>query len=363
MKRNILSMCLFAFLLVVIGFAACSKSQPAPAPEATAPVEAPQTAPEQSAPQPEQPAAQAAPEVPAAPADPNYLTDVVYGNADGVELKMDIAKPTGEGPFPAVLCIHGGGWQLGKKADFAPTAVLLAANGYVAATVDYRMIPDYPWPAQIEDVKCAVRYLRANAQELNINPDKIGAIGHSAGGHLALMLGLTNSDNGFDGTGGYQDQPSNVQAVVGLSGLTNFATWKPWPEVDEPFQKEYGKTYDGLLTDLLGTADRSAKAMAEASPVSYVDAGDPPVLIVHGDADPLVPYDQATELAEVLKKEGAPHKLAVIEGANHGYNDEQLPLIIMETTAFFNEHLNDIAPEPAPEATQVPSQEEPAEAK
>ncbi len=337
-------------VLFIVSVAACSKSEPAPAPEVKAPTPSP--AAPAAAPAPKA----AAPEA-AAPAvvDRFYEKEIVYGTADGVELKMDIAKPIGDGPFPAVVCIHGGGWQIGKRQDFEPTARIMAMNGYVAATVDYRMTPAHKWPAQIEDVKCAVRYLRAHAEQLKINPDKIGALGHSAGAHLALMLGLTDPKDNFEGNGGYADQSSKVQAVVNLSAPTNLSTWKPLPVVDEPLQKEYGKSFDDILADLLGTADRAAQAMADASPVTYADESDSPVLTFHGSVDPLVPPDQAKELDEALKNAGVPHKLIIIEGADHGFKENQLPNIIMETTSFFGVHLKGEAPAAAPATEEAPA--------
>lgn len=341
---------LFLSFLIVASFGACSKPQSAPEPTANVPAPAQPKAAEPPAPAPAPaPVPEAA--APSVPEDPNYVKDVVYCTVDGVDLKMDIAKPTGDGPFPAIVCIHGGGWQLGNKSGFEPTARVMAANGYLAVTVAYRFAPKYKWPAQVEDVKCAVRYLRAHAEELKINPEKIGAIGHSAGANLSLMLGLTDPKDNLEGNGGYAEQSSKVQAVVSLSAPTNFATWQPLPEVDQPVRKEYGKGFEDILIDLLGTDDRTAKIMADASPITYADSGDAPVLTLHGSVDPLVPIQQAHELDKAIKDAGGRHKLVVVEGADHGFADDKIPVLIMEATAFFAEHLKgEVATAPAPAA-------------
>jgi acetyl esterase/lipase len=162
-----------------------------------------------------------------APAGATFQKDVVYGHAEGVDLKLDLGKPPAGGPpVPALVFIHGGAWQVGSKDTFEPLVRQFADNGYVTASVEYRLAPAHKWPAQIEDVKCAVRYLRAHAKELNIIPDKIGAAGDSAGGHLSLLLGLMDPKDGLEGTGGNPEQSSKVQAVVNFYGPTDM---KPRP--------------------------------------------------------------------------------------------------------------------------------------
>lgn len=140
-----------------------------------------------------------------------FEKDVIYGHSSGVDLKMDLAKPAkSSGPVPALLGIHGGAWSSGDKSLYEPFIRQFAANGYVAAAVEYHFAPTHQWPAQIEDAKCAVRYLRAHAKELNIDPNKIGVIGDSAGGHLCLLLGLMDPKDGLQGTGGNPEQSSKV---------------------------------------------------------------------------------------------------------------------------------------------------------
>src|SRR6516164_2314897 len=141
--------------------------------------------------------------------------DLVYGKAGRVQLQLNLALPKkGKGPFPAVVCIHGGGWYQGQRQDMDPMTELLARRGYVAATVGYRLVPSVRFPAQIEDCKAAVRWLRANARKYHINPDRIGAIGPLAGGHLSCLLGVTDKKDGLEGSGGNPEPSRRVQAVV-----------------------------------------------------------------------------------------------------------------------------------------------------
>src|SRR5918993_3061393 len=171
------------------------------------------------------PAASAAPATPAAPpAAPaaarqrpqapdtvEFTRDVVYGKGGGEDLTLSISRPKNADRstrLPCILVIHGGGWAQGNKAAHEDTTWQLAQRGYVAATIGYRLAPKHLFPAAVEDVKCAARFLRANADQYGIDPDRLGAIGFSAGGHLSMMLGVTNKEDGLEGDGGSADQSS-----------------------------------------------------------------------------------------------------------------------------------------------------------
>lgn len=278
-------------------------------------------------------------------AQPVLLKDIVYGKAGDVELKLDLAKPAAsDGPVPALVFIHGGGWQEGDKSGFEQPIRQFAAAGYVAASVGYRLAPKYPWPAQIEDVKCAVRYLRANAAEYGIDPDKIGAIGHSAGGHLSLLLGLMNPEDGFEGEGGNAGVSSKVQAVVNLCGPTDLRAWRALPEAQAAAKAASGKDFEDILKDFVGTTDREAPVIAEVSPVTYIDTDDPPILTFHGSKDPVVPVEQATILHDALEKAGVKdHKLVILEGADHGFAEPVYLLrILQEGREFADKRLKGI---------------------
>jgi acetyl esterase/lipase len=242
----------------------------------------------------------------AVPATVHYQEDASYATADGEALVWDIARPAaGAGPFPAVVCIHGGGWRSGDKSAFRPFVQLLAQRGYVAVTVRYRFAPAHPFPAQLHDVKAAVRALRARAGELSVDPDRIGAMGGSAGGHLALLLATTDADDGLEGDGGHAGFSSRVQAAASIAGPVDLA--QPFPQ-DVQF----------MLRDLLGGMPGEGSQAARASPLTYLTADDPPLLAVHGTQDELVPYEQATSLVEACGRVGVSARLITITGGGHG---------------------------------------------
>jgi acetyl esterase/lipase len=224
-----------------------------------------------------------------------------------VPLEMDVYFPTaGNGPSPVLIYIHGGAWMIGDKAvgfqlEEIPT---IAAAGYFIASIDYRLAPDYPFPAMIEDAKCAVRFLRAHAQELQINPDKIGVLGVSAGGHIASLLGLADETAGWE-TGQYLEQSSRVQAVVDLWGPSDFTD----PAFAEKLQKRGYQLFPNVSPD--------QNMLASASPITYVSADDPPFLIVHGDQDVVVPPSQSQALYDSLIAAGVPAFLQMVTNAGH----------------------------------------------
>src|SRR5262245_57591536 len=148
------------------------------------------------------------------PREVRFEKDLVFGKGGDTDLQLDLAMPKdGDGPFPALVCIHGGGWKGGKRQDHDELSKTMAAQGYVCVTITYRLAPDTKFPGQVEDCKAAVRWLRANAKKYKVNPEKIGAFGFSAGGHLSCMLGTTDKNDGLEGKGGNPEQSSRVQAV------------------------------------------------------------------------------------------------------------------------------------------------------
>ena len=271
-----------------------------------------------------------------------FEKDVVYGKVDDIELKLDIARPaSGAGPFPAVVWFHGGGWQAGKKSDNHASIRQLAEQGYIATSVEYRFAPRFPFPAQIEDAKCAVRYLRAHAKELNLDPERIGACGESAGGHLALMLGLTESKDGLEGRGGYEEQSSKVQAVVSFVSATDFRkSRKPSPEAEETVRAYYGgKDLSQVMREFLGTLDPKAPVMRRVSPITYVHSGAPPILTFYGDSDPFVPVEQGRLLDKALKKAGVETTMVVVKGGGHGWTGKDKERTDRMALAFLDKHL------------------------
>lgn len=255
-------------------------------------------------------------------------TDVEYGKVGDEALLLDlVTPPKSDTPRPGLIFIHGGGWAGGRKEDFTAFAKDFATAGYVAVSVNYRLAPKHPCPAQIEDCKCAVRWMRAHADELGLDPERIGAIGGSAGGHLALMLGVMDEGDGLEGEGGWPDQSSKVQAVVNYVGPTDLMGTLP------PISR-------GILKNFLGgTREEKRELAIQASPVTYVSAGDAPCLSFMGTKDPLVPHEQGVLLANKLTEAGVPGRVEFILGAGHGFEPEEMRRTIEAAKEFLAEEL------------------------
>ncbi|HTX91421.1 MAG TPA: alpha/beta hydrolase [Anaerolineales bacterium] len=232
------------------------------------------------------------------------LIDVTYCSPAGQPQKMDIYLPKSGGPWPVFLYVHGGGWNAGDKAEGAGWK-FLNDQGYLVVSVNYRLAAyNVKVPDMIADVKCAVRYLRAHAIEYNLDPNRIGALGASAGGHLVALLGTSDKSAGWD-VGEYLDQSSRVQAVVAEAVFSDFT--KPMPSA-------IGTNIFIAVGQVPGTDNPD---LAAASPVTYVTKDDPPFLIIHGEKDGLAPVDQARELDAKLKAAGVPSTLIVVQGGEH----------------------------------------------
>jgi acetyl esterase/lipase len=221
-------------------------------------------------------------------------TAVVYGEADGQDLLLDVARPPDrDEPRPAVVLLHGGAWMMGTadRTSLNGPALALAEDGYVTFNVDYRLTGDpageHLWPAQLDDVQRAVRWVRANAGRYAVDPDRVGAYGHSAGGHLAAMLGVRDTrENSDPALEGYS---SRVGAVVTIAGQMDLGI--PYPE---EFDRQ------ALVALLGGTPDEVPEAYRDASPITWVDARSAPFLIIHGGADPSIPVEHAQQMADAL---------------------------------------------------------------
>ncbi|MFM7131530.1 MAG: alpha/beta hydrolase fold domain-containing protein [bacterium] len=258
---------------------------------------------------------------------PQHDYDVVYTKAGDVELKLDIARPAGTGDsLPTVLVIHGGGWQGGNKESNRRFLDQLAAKGFVAISPQYRLVPKAIFPAQVHDVKAAVRWAKANAAKYRIDPDRMGAMGFSAGGHLALMLGLTGEKDGLEGNLPPTGQNTKIKAVVNYFGPTDL-DGEDIPDLSKPIVEKF---LGGPLKD-------RKKEASQASPLDFVTEGDPPVLTFQGTKDPLVPHTQAYKLADAMTVKNVRGRVALYVGDGHGW--EGIEKTLVEATDFLLENL------------------------
>jgi acetyl esterase/lipase len=258
-----------------------------------------------------------------------YEADVVIGKGGETELALDIARPEKlDKPAPCIVFVHGGGWRGGNRKVHVSHILDFAKRGYVVATISYRLVPTARFPAQVEDVKCAIRYLRANAEKHQLDPNKIGAVGFSAGAHLAMLLGTMDAKDGLEGDGGHADQSSKVQAVVAFFGPTELGA------ADIPAASA------GMVNDFLGsTKEEDPEIRKTASPITYVDQNDAPLLIYQGTKDRLVPHTQAFVMADAMTKAGMPGRVELLIGADHGWAPPELTRTVEGTLAFFAENL------------------------
>lgn len=261
----------------------------------------------------------------ALPESVELLKDVAYGKGGDRALKLHILRPktAPKEAMPVLVWIHGGGWQAGSKDSGLGRLARYAERGYFCATIEYRFSKEAVFPAQIEDSKCAIRFLRAKAKEYHLDPDRIGVWGSSAGGHLVALLGTSASVQELEGKGGWQEQSSRVQAVCDFCGPADFLKW-----ADSAHPAVVG-LFGGKVKD-------KAALAAQASPVTHVSKEAPPFLIVHGDEDKVVPLDQSEALQAALKKAGIDVTLHVVKGGGHGFGGPEIDKLVAD---FFDKQL------------------------
>jgi len=265
--------------------------------------------------------------------DVNIVRDVVYKHVNGRDLRLDIYSPKSiTHPLPVLLWIFGNRWSRGSKNH--PPPLYLISRGYIVISIDYRLSGEAPFPAAIEDCKAAVRWIRANAVAYHFDPDHIGAWGHSAGGHLAALLGTSGGVAELEGTGDNATFSSRVQAVCDMSGPSDILQ----------FYETISNSNDGMarrdrssIEQFLGGSveQNRAKAIA-ASPTTYVSKDDPPFLIIHGEEDMTIPVNQSEVLASKLKAAGVQVTLIMPEGRGHGVGGRSFA---PEITSFFDKNL------------------------
>ncbi len=257
-------------------------------------------------------------EAPTVPASVKVVRDLVYAQYGSREVKLDyyLPKQPASAKIPCIVVIHGGGWRSGDKTRFANFAVALAEQGYAAACIGYRLLPEVEFPAPILDCKAAVRWVRAHATEYGVDPDRIGTIGGSAGAHLVAMLGTSAKVASLEGDGGNAGVSSRVQAVVAMAAPTDMAAFGERVKMDKDM-------------------------IALISPVTHVDRDSAPLLLLHGTKDTLVPLAQSELLEHKYRQAGVPVELVKFEGAPHGFwnRDPGFSDVIKRAVAFYRQTL------------------------
>jgi len=242
------------------------------------------------------------------------VANEVYVRANGWEGKLDVyaQRAPASTPTPTVIFIHGGGWVQGTKEGSLLQGVLpYVAMGYSVVNVEYRLANVSLAPAAIEDCRCALRWVVAHAKDYNIDVDRIVVAGASAGGHLALTTGMIPASAGMDRTC-YTTSEPKVAAIVNFFGIADIPDMLEGPN-KKPFPESWPYT-----TQWLGNQPNRADIAKASSPMTYVRAGVPPTISIHGDADPLVPYNHSVRLQEALQKAGVAHELVTVPGGGHG---------------------------------------------
>jgi acetyl esterase/lipase len=239
-----------------------------------------------------------------------FIPEIIYGKGGEKDLKLDLFLPkAGNPPYIGIIFIHGGGWKNLSKEYLKEWGMFFADRGYVAVSIDYRLSGEAKFPAAVEDCKCAVRWMRANAEKYRINPGKIAVFGESAGGHLAALLGTSGGAPELEGTGGhagYSSRPDLVFPVYGVFDLQIRA--KETKAVTNALNEFIGCSYD----------DCPAKYIS-ASPITYIDRSDPPFLLFHSTGDSTVPYRHSVIFEKKLKEAGVLVEFSTTVGSKHGY--------------------------------------------
>jgi acetyl esterase/lipase len=258
------------------------------------------------------------------------VPNVVYGVADNFETKLDLYLPRGaEGPAPTLIQIHGGGWVGGNKEANALRFLPYLEMGWAVVNVQYRLGQVALAPAAVEDCLCALRWVIRNAEQYGLDTDRIVVTGYSAGGHLALTTGITPTSAGLDRQCP-GNEPLRVAAVVNWYGITDVGDL-----LEGANMRSYAVEWMGSLPDRHAVAER-------VSPLTYVRGGLPPVLTIHGDADPTVPYSHAVRLKESLDRTGVPNRLHTVPGGGHGnFTVAQYQEIYETVRQFLEDHVTE----------------------
>lgn len=266
-----------------------------------------------------------------------FCTGLVEGQPQ--PLLLDIASPKGQSrALPVVLVVHGGGWAGGSRLDYRYMINWLAQNDMVGVSVDYRLSPKSIFPAQLEDLKCSVRWLREHEALYRFDTRRITAIGASAGGHLVAMLGATGGMSQFEGVGGFQGRSSAIDAMVLHAGAYDLGPLVRQLKANPTSEASAGIQAVAML--LGGNTDTTSQVYRNASPTSYVSAKTVPALLLHGRKDTLIPYTEAVRFGSLLTSRGVDNEVVIIDGAGHGDFGADPGSIIMKLRTFLKRHQN-----------------------
>ncbi len=287
-----------------------------------------------------------APAVPASAATsavapaPKFTPDITYTSypregAPPIVLMLNMAQPADLKPGearPCIVAIHGGGWAAGRREDLNSLISEAAKLGFVAATVSYRFAPGFRFPAQIEDCAAAVRFLKQNAEKYGLDPDRIGAIGFSAGAHLAMLLAVGGNNDGLGMQAADSPLTGRVRAAVSFFGPTDLSS------------KDFAPTTTQILNGLIGADEvidgvsRVDRAM-KASPVTYVTKDDSPILMFFGTRDPLVPHTQAYGMLDAMTRAGVSGRAEIIANEGHGFRAPEMTRALKDAADFLIENM------------------------
>ncbi len=261
--------------------------------------------------------------------EPGYAyRNLQYAEAGGVKLFLDIYTPVAKPPFPIIVYIHAGGWMIGTKSD---CDLKMVDQGYAVACVDYRLSDVAKFPAQIHDIKASIRWLRANAQKYRLNYMKFGVMGHSAGGHLAALLGASAGVIQLEGDLGNLEHSSRVQAVVDFYGPADFFS-APVVYTDTQLYRDYTFYLERALGSPVAENPVLAKLM---SPTTHINKYNPPFFIVHGEQDDIIPYQQSQLLYDKLLEAGVPAIFRLVPNMGHAFKFEE----VKDLFVFFDKYL------------------------
>lgn len=262
--------------------------------------------------------------------DYGISADITYGVFGNAPVRLDVWRNLkATGPVPTLMYIHGGGWVFGDKGGAANLFLPYVERGWNIVNVEYRMAGTSLAPAAVEDVRCALRWIYRNAAEYHFDTNRIVATGHSAGGHLALMVGMlpANTDLDSECPADSSEPPLKVAAIVNWYGITDVNDI-----LDGPNRKTYAVAW-------IGAQPGKAEVAKQVSPLTYVRPGLPPIITVHGDHDPTVPYSQAVRLRDALKSVGVPNELVTIQNGEHGsFSENQTREAFSHIWSFLNAH-------------------------